>query len=277
MSSPSPPSTAQTRTHIPTLQAYNSWSTTYDSDNNFLQALDTYILSSSLLAHFLSLLPQSPTILDLGCGTGRNTIPLLSVRDATIIGLDFSPGMLTVAKERCERAWNALSEGGKVKAREWKVQQWDFFHNSSTPFFSSAPVSFKPDDRDDDADAIISTLVLEHIPLSTFFSACASLLKPGGKLLVTNMHAEMGKVSQAGYTDVATGEKVFAGTSFAHEVEEVLDEARRWGFEIEGNVMERRVRSEDSELLGERARKWVDLGVKVWFGIVFVRNEETRQ
>lgn len=118
-----------------------------------------------------------------------------------------------------------------------------------------------------DIDALFSTLVIEHIPLRTFFAACSSLLRRGGFLLVTNMHEDMGKMgSQAGFTDKGTGEKV-RGVSFFHRVEEVVEEAGRWGFEVTWGPVEREVSREDLEGLGRRAEKWV--GVRVWWGIVF--------
>lgn len=85
-------------------------------------------------------------------------------------------------------------------------------------------------------------------------------------LLVTNMHEEMGGISQAGFVDPMTGEKV-RPTSYAHSVGDVVRQGKRWGFEVVGNVLERRVDESMVEALGPRARKWV--GVKVWFGICF--------
>jgi len=86
-------------------------------------------------------------------------------------------------------------------------------------------------------------------------------------VVITNMHAEMGRKSQAGFMDEETGSKV-QGESFVYEVEEVLEEARRWGFELVGDVGERGVGLEDLEtsVVGERGKKWV--GVKCWFGMV---------
>lgn len=82
------------------------------------------------------------------------------------------------------------------------------------------------------------------------------------------MHAHMGRISQAGFVDAESGEKV-RGTSYNYEVEEVIEEGKRRGFEVVGKVGEREVREEDigeGRLLGKRGKKWV--GVKVWFGLV---------
>ncbi len=82
------------------------------------------------------------------------------------------------------------------------------------------------------------------------------------------MHAEMGRLGQAGFVDELTGRKI-RGTSYVYEVDEVLAEGRRYGFVLEGDVVERAVAENDvgeGRLLGERGRKWID--VKVWFGMV---------
>lgn len=86
-------------------------------------------------------------------------------------------------------------------------------------------------------------------------------------MVITNMHAEMGRKSQAGFVDEETGNKV-RGESFVYEINEVLEEARRWGFELVGEVGERGVEMEDLEkgVIGHRGKKWV--GLKCWFGMV---------
>jgi hypothetical protein len=119
------------------------------------------------------------------------------------------------------------------------------------------------------ADLVLSTLVLEHLPLSGFFQTVRGLLKPGpGYLVLTNMHADMGRRGQAGFVDEATGEKV-RGHSYVYEIEEVLEEGRKWGFVLEGPVGERGVREEDigeGGYLGLRGKKWI--GCMCWFGFV---------
>lgn len=82
------------------------------------------------------------------------------------------------------------------------------------------------------------------------------------------MHAEMGNRSQAGFLDPETGEKI-QGSSYVYEIEEVLEEGKRYGFELIGNMEERGVSEEDigeGRLLGPRGRKWIRC--KVWFGCV---------
>lgn len=235
--------------------AYDLWSEVYDHDGNFLQALDTVEMQSLLPQMVSSISSQRPwKIVDLGCGTGRNTATLLQIPGATIVGLDASAKMLEVADSRlrdiCEKAG---------RAQCFELARYDLLNCASPP------------DSALSADALISTLVLEHIPLPEFFQAISQILKPGGIALITNMHSEMGTISSASFVNPKTGEKV-RPTSFAHSLQNVIAEAQQQGFEVLGEVRERAVDENPSEILGLRARKWI--GLKVWFGICFRRSSE---
>lgn len=231
---------------------------TYDSDANFLQALDS-LLVPKLLSPLLAALPPAPLLLDLGCGTGRTTTSLLSHSGATVLGVDASSAMLAIAQRRCAIHFKSLPQDDR--AASWHLEEWDIL--------SEHAKGTEPGGRK--ADLIISTLVLEHIPLEAFFTAAAGLIKPGGRLLVTNMHREMGVVSQAGFVD-ARGMKV-RGESFAHGVQETVEEARRCRFILEGNVLEKGVEETDVTVLGQRAKKWVR-GPKVWYGGVWRKESD---
>lgn len=209
----------------------------------------------SLLDDLLASLPNAPLVLDLGCGTGRTTLVLLTCPGATVVGLDASPEMLKIARTRCEAQFAALTL--IERARSWQLGVWDLVQAAD-----DIP-KVLPSRQ---ADAIVSTLVLEHIPLPKFFTAVSRLLVPGGKLLLTNMHPDMGAVSQAGFVDPHTGCKI-RGESFIHGVEETVCEAKKCGFEIVGDVREIMVEKDMVGRLGRRAEKWV--GTKVWFGGVW--------
>ncbi|KAL6251750.1 hypothetical protein RBB50_001960 [Rhinocladiella similis] len=245
-----PQSTDPTVRYLSTSQAYDLWSAVYDTDGNFLQALDTIEMKTFMprLLGFLEAagLSRPWKLVDLGCGTGRNTAALLEVDGATVVGLDVSPGMLEVARQRLE---NTAAKG------RLSLEVFDMIEQDSASELAL------------DADAVVSTLVLEHIPVDVFFKHVASILKPGGYLLLTNMHSEMGGISQAGFVDPVTGEKI-RPTSYAHTITEVEAEAAKNGFEIIGGKIEQR--AVDKTLvpcLGERSAKWV--GVMVWFGGIF--------
>lgn len=49
---------------------------------------------------FVSLLPENPRILDLGCGPGHESMRLAST-GAQVVGIDFSTECIRVARERC--------------------------------------------------------------------------------------------------------------------------------------------------------------------------------
>ncbi|RKU47551.1 hypothetical protein DL546_006496 [Coniochaeta pulveracea] len=268
MSSSSTPIPQETSTksgrqikYLSTLEAYDQWASVYDSDFNPLQALDdeeVISLIPQVLSVFDSPNDRPLRILDLGCGTGRNTLKLLSIPGAEIHGADLSPKMLDVAKERCNQAWNDLPQDQRASFLTFHV------HDVLSPNKALYQLQF---------DIIISTLVVEHLPLSNFFTEVNRLLVPGGVLLVTNMHSEMGAKSQAGFNDPLTGEKI-RPVSYNHSVEELREESSRNGYVVVGEGIRERGVDEHGEMvrrLGPRAVKWV--GCKMWMGGIFRRVE----
>ncbi|KAK7755532.1 hypothetical protein SLS62_002466 [Diatrype stigma] len=306
--------------YLPTSEAYDRWSAVYDTDGNFLQKIDDIEMQKTLLPRLLAELrrrrgirnphgqqqqQRGAVVVDLGCGTGRNTALLLSPPATDVVGevvaLDASRGMLDVARERLSSFSSTSSRsspGGKERAQkpgeeeeEGRTQPPRLHFEHHDLLAAATP----PACALGTADAVISTLVVEHVPLRAFFAHAAAMLRPGGGgvLLLTNMHADMGRLSQAGFVDASTGVKV-RPTSYAHTVAEVVAEAARWGFRVlEEGPMERggrggegeegkgggewkgdvrgvkevRVNEDMVEILGTRSRKWV--GVTCWFGCLF--------
>ncbi|KAH0611088.1 uncharacterized protein H6S33_011515 [Morchella sextelata] len=226
---------------LPTTEAYDKWAPTYDHDGNILQLHDDHAFAATIPPLLSS---HPPThILDLGCGTGRNTSKLHAALPTTrITALDASPAMMAIARSRLPSphiTWvlHDLNRGG--------------------PLPVTGPV-----------DAVVSTLVLEHVGLDVFFGAVAGVLRKGGWLYVTSMHPQMGAVSRAGFVD-ERGVKV-QGVSFNHQVGEVVASAERAGLMLRGEVGERGVRDEEQAgALGVRAGKWV--GVVMHVEMVFFR------
>jgi SAM-dependent methyltransferase len=250
-----PQSTDPAVRYLSTSQAYDLWSSVYDTDGNFLQALDT-IEMKSLLPRMLDIVEDQRSstsqlwkFVDLGCGTGRNTAALLKAKDVSVVvGLDVSPGMLKVAETQLQ----GLDPEGRLE-----LEVFDMLRDSGPPESATS------------ADAVVSTLVIEHVPADAFFATVAQILKPRGVLLLTNMHSEMGKISQAGFIDPKTGEKI-RPTSYAHTTDEIEAAAERNGFELVGQLEERSVDQSMVAVLGERSQKWV--GVTVWFGGILRRK-----
>ena len=168
--------------------------------------------------------------------------------------------MLDVATEKL----GPLVRGGQGRVT-MRLECCDCFPTVRNPLASPLPAvsDFSS------ANAVISTLVLEHIPLDAYFATLSTLVLPGGMALITNMHADMGRVSQAGFVN-AQGVKI-RGKSFAHTVGETVNAAKKAGFAVI-ITKERKMTKEDIEsgMVGERGRKWV--GVNVWYGILLEKN-----
>ena len=258
---------------VPTDQLYQEWASTYDTDGNVLQACDDIQLHR-LLPEFVRLTCNQKesaaiaagalTILDLGCGTGRNTAKLLQADwglDADVVGWDGSQAMLDIARTKCD---TVRGSGNHQVGLELSVR--DF-----------ASVEAIPELYTGFFDGLISTLVLEHIPADIFFGIVAKVLKAGAFALITNMHQDLGALSKAGFK-TASGER-FKGTSYVYTPKDVIDAARAVGFELVGEVGEMAVSPQvidggviegvkvEKGPVTEGARKYV--GTKVWFGMMF--------
>ena len=77
------------------LKGYEKWSKTYDSDKNPLIAME----SNKILGLLKPV--KNKKILDIGCGTGRNSIKLAK-KGANVTGIDFSKNMLEIAKKKAK-------------------------------------------------------------------------------------------------------------------------------------------------------------------------------
>lgn len=135
--------------------AYTHWSTTYDSDRNLTRDLDQLATKRTLASR------SYRNVLELGCGTGKNTA-LLHEIGRKIIALDFSPGMLREAKTKIA-ADNVLFVRTDLTKR-WPVQTRSF-------------------------QLVVCNLVLEHIEhLQPIFSEAFQSLTPGGQFFVSELH-----------------------------------------------------------------------------------------
>ena len=257
---------------VPTEQLYEQWAGTYDTDGNVLQAVDDVQLYR-LLPDFVSLIrsnfdskrnvKEPLKILDLGCGTGRNTLKLLQSTwdtDVEIFGWDSSLAMLQIAQSKCESARPFQSPKSTLKLEVRDIANLDSIPEQFAGFF----------------DGLISTLVLEHIPLETFVGTLDKVLRPGAHALITNMHQYMGAVSGAGFK-TASGER-FKATSYIHTWQDTALAAEAAGLEVIDEVVEAAVEKNlidggscngvvvEKGRVAERARKWI--GTKIWYGMV---------
>ena len=136
-------------------KAYDEWSGTYDTDENLTRDLDQRVLTEL----FSNL--QFDSILEIGCGTGKNTVFLANI-GSVVHAVDFSRGMIEKAKE-------------KIQA--------DNVH------FSILDIAKHWNFEDQFFDLITCNLVLEHIEnLTLVFSKAARVLQPNGYFFINELH-----------------------------------------------------------------------------------------
>ncbi|MEV4222458.1 class I SAM-dependent methyltransferase [Nonomuraea sp. NPDC049725] len=138
---------------VESAEGYRIWSDTYDGPNGLFD------IDEPLVAGIVGELPPGAA-LDAACGTGRMAAALAG-RGHRVIGVDSSPDMLALARER--------------------VPQGDFRHGE----LDRLPV---PDDA---VDLVTCSLALTHVPsLGPAMAEFARVLRPGGHLVISDMHPE---------------------------------------------------------------------------------------
>jgi tRNA (cmo5U34)-methyltransferase len=130
-------------------------------------------------------LPQDAKLVDLGCGTGNAALAVLrKIPSAKFFLIDGSGRMVQVAAEKISRAHPGAILGCKVA--DIAGSDWD--------------EGIEGDGLDGEGyDAIVSTLVLEHLPFDRYQAAiakCYRQLVPGGWLLVAEGYSEEGSDMQ---------------------------------------------------------------------------------
>lgn len=176
-------------------QAYNYWSATYDSMPNKTRDLEAKALRERVCAENLN-------VLEIGCGTGKNTEFLLT-KAARVVGADFSIEMLAVARNKI-RAENV--EFKQIDLRE----KWEFAENSF--------------------DLITCSLALEHIENIDFiFSEVNKVLRSCGLFYIGELHPF--KQYQGSKAKFETGAGTFELGCFVHHVSDFFTAARNNNFE----------------------------------------------
>lgn len=177
--------------------AYDAWAPSYDSQLNRTRDLDAAVAQQLSQKHCARLV-------EAGCGTGKNTGHYAALA-AQVLALDFSAGMLAVARERIS--------AGHVQFQQADLQQpWP-----------CAPGS---------ADRVAFHLVLEHIAeLPLLLSHAATALRPGGEVVICELHpARQYRGSQAHYLDAA-GNPVPV-TAHVHHIRDYLTAATQAGLSL---------------------------------------------
>jgi len=151
------------------------------------------------MAFILDKIDPSAHVLDLGCGTGRITIPMAQ-RARQVTGVDLSAQMIARLREKAEEL------GLNVDLREADMEQ--------LPFEAS---SF---------DAITCVLALMHIPPESrqpVFVEASRVLKPGGRMIVTVKNSIFERLccrdrfATVDVTDVESKQLIFTNTRSGKE------------------------------------------------------------
>lgn len=115
------------------------------------------------------------TVVDIGCGTGSLSIPIAErLTKARVIGVDGDPEVLDIARGKAGAGAVEWTEG----------------------LAGALPIN------DSDADVVLTSLVLHHLPLATKHELLADahrILRPGGRLILADWAAPQDALASAGF------------------------------------------------------------------------------
>ena len=175
---------------------YERWASQYDAPGNPLIALEEPAVHEMLASW-----PVPLRVLDAACGTGRHTVHVAGLgHDVT--GVDASPWML-------ERA---ATKNPGLSLIEGKI--------NALPFPT------------DEFDAAICALLFDHLPrIDDAIGELARVVRPGGRLLISNIHPTMALAgAHASFRD-ANGDPNFMRSNH-HSVSSYLAAFRAHGLTV---------------------------------------------
>ena len=176
-------------------QAYDEWSSQYDTNIN-----RTRDLEATALRKVLSNL-SSIDILEIGCGTGKNTAWLVTIAN-TILAVDLSAEMLEKAKSKLPHINFIQADINKP---------WDF--------------------TNEQFDLVSLSLVLEHIQdLGVVFSEAAKHLRPGGHIYIGELHPFKQYTGTKARFETAAGLTVV--DCFTHHITDFINIAKRYDLQL---------------------------------------------
>ena len=178
-------------------EAYNQWASSYNDVINLTRDLEL-----KAKKEILQTIPFT-TVLELGCGTGKNTEWLLQ-KATSITSVDFSENMLAKARERVQ--------SDKVNFVQADINQaWDF----ATQKF----------------DMLTCSLVLEHIQyLQPVFERAGNVLTPGGHFYIGELHPF--KQYTGSKARFEKEEETLVLNCYTHHISEFTTLATAYGFAI---------------------------------------------
>jgi SAM-dependent methyltransferase len=204
-------------------------------------------------------------VLDLDCGTGHNTLTLAGLTHdwrvpVQLEGWDRDGEKLEIARALCKdvRWENTNSSVTFSHANHWR--RLEIGHPVLKYFRHKY-------------EFVLSTFVVNSMPLDVYFKGIEGLLSRDGVALVTCVHPEFGGAESCLDINENEKHKATGGLRFRYTVQEVLKVAAECGLTLQGDVNEVKLSSTMVEGLEESlrgdARKWV--GRKVWFSVVLRR------
>jgi len=177
-------------------QAYNVWADNYDTVNNKTRDLEATALRASVSVS------EPLDILEIGCGTGKNTEWLLT-KAKYLVAADFSAEMIVKAQEKITAS--------NVEFKQFDLRnEWEF---SKQQF-----------------DLITCSLVLEHIENIDFvFRQARKVLRKDGLFYIGELHPFKQYQGSKARFDTESG--VFELECFVHHISEFFEAAQRNNFE----------------------------------------------
>jgi len=171
-------------------QLYNQWSSTYDQEENKTRDLEK-IACEQILANI-----HAESIIELGCGTGKNTA-WLAEKATHLTCIDLSENMMAIAKEKTIKN-NVVFQQADI------TQPWNFTERK--------------------ADLITCSLILEHIEnLDFIFQQVKDHLKENGHFYVCELHPFKQYSGSKARFETETGLQVL--TCYTHHITDYLSAA----------------------------------------------------
>lgn len=179
-------------------EAYNAWSASYDTVANSTRDLEQKATQTIFKSkHFKS-------VLELGCGTGKNTHFWASISDH-VTAVDFSEGMLAVAK---------------TKVVKPNVE------------FLTLDISEKWDFGKGEFDLIACSLTLEHLDdIQSVFEQAAFSLQKGGVFYICELHPDKHKSGKGHPRFIFENKTVYIKTHL-HSSSDILQIAKKHLFKL---------------------------------------------
>jgi len=179
-------------------QAYNNWAVQYDTNENKTRDLEAAVLRTVLSGIRFS------TCLEIGCGTGKNTVWLAEKTNGCVTAVDFSEAMLAKAREK-------VNSFGVSFYQADILEPWAF--------------------RERLYELVTFSLVLEHIehPEPVLQKAAASL-HPGGYVYIGELHPFKQYSGSKARFDTAEGRQVVQ--CYTHHISDFTRAARQCGLAV---------------------------------------------